>query len=240
MLATKEIGYRDGETELTGFLAADDTRPDPRPGLLLLHGGAGLDSHAREQTLRYAALGYVVFACDMYGSSVAGDREQVIGAIEGLLREPEAMLARGLAGLRVLEDCPQFNGQAAAVGFCFGGRSALEFARSGMDLAGVVSIHGSLVSNQHCVPGSIKSKVLVCHGGRDPHVPLHQVAGFIHKMNTAGADCQVVIYASALHGFTHKHPPVGLSEGTAYDRSADRRSFAAAGVFLAEVFEGGH
>ena len=128
MLATKEIGYRDGETELTGFLAADDTRPDPRPGLLLLHGGAGLDSHAREQTLRYAALGYVVFACDMYGSSVAGDREQVIGAIKGLLREPEAMLARGLAGLRVLEDCPQFNGQAAAVGFCFGGRSALEFA----------------------------------------------------------------------------------------------------------------
>lgn len=65
-LTTRTVAYADQDTALTGELYWD-TGGAPRPGILLIHGGAGLDDHARGQASRYAALGYVVFACDMLG-----------------------------------------------------------------------------------------------------------------------------------------------------------------------------
>jgi dienelactone hydrolase len=75
--------YRDEGTALTGVLCRDEALPGPRPGILLVHGGAGLDGHARGQARRYAALGYAVLACDMLGDGVAGDRDRVIGCLTG-------------------------------------------------------------------------------------------------------------------------------------------------------------
>src|SRR5690242_20964275 len=71
-LNTQTIGYRDGDTELTGLLAWDDSRDQQCPGVLVVHGGAGLDNHAKGRAMRLAELGFVVFACDMYGNGVAG------------------------------------------------------------------------------------------------------------------------------------------------------------------------
>src|SRR6516162_7190801 len=50
---------------------------------------------------------------------------------------------RALAGIKVLASDPRVNGSIAAVGYCFGGRTVLEVARTGADLAGVISVHGS-------------------------------------------------------------------------------------------------
>jgi dienelactone hydrolase len=66
-----EFRYADREVALTGFLVRPaEVSGQPAPGLLLVHGGAGLDDHARSQARRYAALGYVVLACDMFGPGV--------------------------------------------------------------------------------------------------------------------------------------------------------------------------
>ena len=46
MIETEHVTYRDGDTALTGFLALD-RNPSPRPGILVVHGGAGVDDHAR-------------------------------------------------------------------------------------------------------------------------------------------------------------------------------------------------
>ena len=67
----------------------------------------------------------------------------------------------------------------------------LELARSGSDVAGVVSIHGILapgdISNK-----DIKAKVLCLHGHDDPMVPPDQVLAFETEMTEAGADWQAV------------------------------------------------
>src|SRR5271170_366937 len=136
--------YRDEETPLTGVLCRNEAVPGTRPGVLLVHGGAGLDGHARGQARRYAALGYVVLACDMLGDGVAGDRARVIGRLTALRDDPQAMVRRARAGLAALSRCPGVDGAAAVIGFCFGGLVALTLARSGESLAGAVSIHGSL------------------------------------------------------------------------------------------------
>jgi dienelactone hydrolase len=100
-LATRDLEYTDKGTTLDGVVL-DEGRTDQRPGVLLIHGGAGLDDHARGQALRYAELGYVVLACDMYGRGVAGDRERVMSTLMGLRDNPDRLAQRAAAGLAAL------------------------------------------------------------------------------------------------------------------------------------------
>ena len=239
-IATRDLSYRDLDTPLTGLFCWDDARGGPRPGILLVHGGAGLDAHAREQACRYAALGYAVLACDMFGDGIAGDRDRVMACLLALRDDPDLLVRRGQAGLTALSGCPEAAGPTAAVGFCFGGMAALALARAGTNLAGpalaaVVSIHGSLATSAPAEPGAVTARILACHGAADPHVPPADVAAFAGEMNRAEADWQLVMYGRAQHGFTHRHAVPGATPGVGYDRPADERSFAAARVFLAEA-----
>jgi dienelactone hydrolase len=269
-IATRELRYADQDTTLTGFLCWNPAPGRPAPGVLLIHGGAGLDDHARQQARRYAALGYTVLAADMYGDGVAGDRERVMTALLALRDDPAALVRRGAAGLTALAVCPETAGPEtagpetagpetagphtvgphtagrktaapglAAVGFCFGGLAALALARSGhADLAAVVTMHGSLATATPAAPGAVGARLLVCHGAQDPHVPMTDVTAFAAEMTAAGADWQVNMYGSAMHGFTHQHAVPGAQPGVAYDLAADKRSFAAASDFLAAALLG--
>jgi dienelactone hydrolase len=235
MIASRPIPYRDLDTPLTGLLHEDEAQPGPRSGILLIHGGAGLDEHARDQARRYAELGYTVLACDMYGDGVAGDRERVMRCVTALRDDPALLVRRGRAGLTALAGCLEVGAPVAVVGFCFGGMAALALARSGTELAGVVSIHGSLNTSMTIEAGAVTAKVLVCHGASDPHVPMADVVAFAGEMNHANADWQLNVYGRAVHGFTHKHAVPGAVPGVAYDPVADERSFTATRTFLADV-----
>ena len=237
--ATREVTYHDQETALTGVLAVDDTAREPLPGLLLVHGGAGLDDHAKGQARRYAEGGYVVLACDMFGAGVAGDRDRVIACLTGLRDDPDRLARRAQAGLTALSGCTETDGRFAAVGFCFGGLTVLTLARAGAALVGVVSMHGSLATVRPAEPGAVRARVLACHGALDPHVPMADVAGFAAEMDHAGADWQLIMYGGAVHGFTHEHAVPGAIPGVAYDEAADRRSFLAARTFLAKTLTAG-
>jgi dienelactone hydrolase len=237
-IAERVLPYSDRDIPLTGVLFRDEMLHGSHPGILLVHGGGGLDKHTREQARRYAGLGYAVFACDMFGDGVVGDRERVIRCLTTLRDNPALLVRRGQAGLAALSNCPDTDGRVAAVGFCFGGMAVLALARSGEPLAGVVSIHGSLATSGPAEPGIVQARLLVCHGALDPHVPLGDVTAFAGEMNRAGADWQLIMYGGALHGFTHEHAAPGAVPGVAYDARADNRSFAATRTFLAEVFAG--
>jgi dienelactone hydrolase len=227
------VEYRDGDTDLRGLLVYD-AHGATRPGLLVVHGGAGLDDHAKGRARKLARLGLVTLACDMYGQGVIGDRDRMITTIRGLLGDRNKLCQRILAGVNVLASDPRVNGNIAAVGYCFGGRTVLEFARSGADLCGAISVHGSLETANPARPGEVRAKILVCHGAVDPHVPTSQVTGFIEEMNAAQTDYQLVVYGGAMHGFTHD---TGRdTPGVAYHAASDARSLTAIRTFLSEVF----
>ena len=258
VIAVRDLPYDDLGLPLVGLFCWDEAQVGPRPGILLIHGGAGLDAHARDQARRYAAIGYAVLACDMFGPGVAGNRERVMACLLALRDDPALLVRRARAGLAALAGCPEAGGRMAAVGFCFGGMAALALARAGTDpagqdpasgelastglasaaLAGVVSIHGSLATSRPAGPGAVTAQILVCHGAADPHVPLGDVTAFAEEMDDAGADWQLVMYGQAAHGFTHRDAvpgAPGTMPGVAYDRLADERSFAAARTFLADT-----
>jgi dienelactone hydrolase len=235
-MRSQDVSYKDGNVRLTGFLVWDDTCADARPGILVVHGGAGLDEHARNRAQRIADAGFVAFACDMYGDGVAGDRQRVVARIEELRGTPGRLCQRAQAGLSELASHPKVDGRMAAVGYCFGGMTVLELARAGTNLIGVVSVHGSLATSRPARPDAVVAKVLVCHGALDPHVPLTHVNGFIEEMNSARADWQLVVYGNAMHGFTHEHAAAHPTPGVAYDAAADARSWIAIQTFFDELF----
>ena len=238
-MRTQPLPYKDGETSLTGFLAVDDALNDRRrPGVMVVHGGAGPDEHARRRAVRLAELGFVAFACDMYGDGVAGHRERVMACIKELMDDRERLRQRARAGLFILSAHPEVDGRLAAVGYCFGGMTVLELARSGLGLAGVVSVHGSMQTPNPAEPGSIKTQVLVCHGALDPHVPMPQVSAFVEEMNRAGADWQLIAYGGAMHGFTHEDATSETTPGVAYDARTDARCWIAMRSFFREIFGG--
>ncbi len=230
---TELIRYQDGDVDLFGIFVWDDAQTEKRPGILVVHGGAGLDEHAKKQARRLAELGYIAFACDMYGEGVMGDRQRVMARINELCAEPGRLTRRAAAGLDVLRSHPIVDGRVAAVGYCFGGMTVLELARSGVELMGAVSVHGTLKTAQRCHTGAVKAKILVCHGALDPHVPMAQVNDFIAEMTDAATDWQLIVYGGALHGFTHEgDSPL---PGVAYNALADARSGIAIRDFLTEV-----
>jgi len=233
---TQTLEYREAGKPLRGFLAWDDSRSEPRPGILVFHENTGLTDHERGRATRLAELGYVALACDMFGERAipASDAERRAAFEEFRAKK---LLPRALAGVAALSAQPQVDKkQLAAIGFCLGGMVALELARSGSDLKGVVSFHGGLATTQPAESGQMKAKVLVCHGALDPFITLEHVTAFANEMQAAGVDFQVILYGGAMHGFTNPAADRLGRAGVAYDASSDVRSWAAMRQFFAEVF----
>lgn len=145
-IVSQTVSYHDADTRLSGCLFLDDRVQTQRPGMLVVHGGAGLDAHAESRARMFAEQGYVAFACDMYGAGVAeGGRPRIMPLILQLCAQPAKLRQRANAGLEVLRAHPFVDcGRLAAIGYCFGGMTVLELARGGADLAAVISVHGSL------------------------------------------------------------------------------------------------
>ena len=110
-------------------------------------------------------------------------------------------------------------------------------ARSGEDIALVVSFHGLLATPEPARRGVIKARILVCHGRADPLVPPKQVRAFLEEMDLAGADCHMHIYSGVLHGFTDPGSDARSVSAVCYNASADRQSKAAMLSMFDEMFQ---
>ncbi|MDX9976117.1 MAG: dienelactone hydrolase family protein, partial [FCB group bacterium] len=125
-----------------------------------------------------------------------------------------------------------------AIGYCFGGTTVLELARSGADVKGVVSFHGGLGTPDPGDAKNIKGRVLVLHGADDPHVPPAEVAAFEQEMRDAKVDWQLNAYGGAVHSFSNPESGDDPSKGAAYHKAAAERSWEAMRAFFADIFEG--
>lgn len=235
---TQVVEYKHGNTVLEGYLAYDDAVQGKRPGVLVVHEWKGLGDYVKRRAEQLAKLGYVAFAVDMYGKGIRPTNPKDAMAQVNIYRSNRPLMRdRVNAGLAVLQQNPLTDSnRIAAIGYCFGGGTVLELARSGAPIAGVVSFHGNLDTPNPADAKNIKGKVLVLHGASDPNVPPTQVAAFEKEMTDAEVDWQLVAYGGAVHGFTNPEVGNDKSKGVAYDASADKRSFAAMRVFFAEIF----
>jgi dienelactone hydrolase len=237
-LVSQSVAYREGGVLLEGYAIHDNTVRGKRPGVLIVHQWKGLGDYEKKRAEMLARLGYNVFAVDIYGKGIRPSTPQTASAEAAKYKENRPLLrARVRAGLDLLKQHELTDPQrVAAIGYCFGGTTVLELARSGADLAGVVSFHGGLGSPTPADARQIQAKVLVLHGADDPFVPAAEVAAFEDEMRRGGVDWQFVAYGGAVHSFTDWNAGSDNSAGAAYNAKADARSWEAMKQFFAELF----
>jgi dienelactone hydrolase len=236
---TGVVEYRHGDAVLEGYVAYDDSAKEKRPGVLVVHEWTGHNPYVRMRAEKLAREGYVAFALDMYGKGVRAKDAKEAAALAGIYKgDRKLMRARAAAGLDVLARHPRVDPtRLAAIGYCFGGTTVLELARSGAGLRGVVSFHGGLDTPSTEDAKNIRGKVLVLHGADDPFVKPAEVAAFQDEMRRAGVDWQFVAYGGAVHSFTNPDAGSDNSKGAAYNATADRRSWEAMKDFLEEALK---
>ena len=238
-IVTQTVEYQQGDTTLEGYLAFDDSITGKRPGVLVVHQWMGLTDYEKHRAEQLAQLGYVAFCADIYGKGVRPKDTGEAGPLAGKYKGDRALLrARVNAALDVLEKNQLVDSKrVAAIGYCFGGTTVIELARSGADIAGVVSFHGGLDSPTPADGKNIKSKVLVCHGADDPFVKPSDLAAFEDEMRQANVDWTLIKFGGAVHSFTQPMAGNDNSKGAAYNEKADKRSWEAMKAFFAEIFK---
>ena len=234
--ALEPVAYRDGGTDLTGWLA----RPSgpARGAILVFPTIVNVNDHMRRRAAMLADAGFVALIADFYGVPVPGF--EAAGPLAQALRATASgYRARLIAAQEALRAHPAAAGLTMAViGYCMGGQAALELARTGADIAAAVSFHGLLDTQEPARPGEVRARLLVCHGDADPLAPRDQVLAFWQEMDAAQARWHFHSYGGVRHGFTDPDSDARGLPAIGYDASADRQSWAALTALLDEEFPG--
>jgi len=238
-IISKPVEYKQGQTVLEGLSVYETTVQGKRPAVLIVHQWKGLGDYEKKRAEMLAQLGYNVFAVDIYGKGIRPNNPKDAAAEAARYKDDRALLrARVRAGLDQLKGHQLTDAKRmAAIGYCFGGTTVLELARSGADISGVVSFHGGLNTPNADDAKNIRAKVLALHGADDPFVPAKEVEAFQEEMRQGGVDWQLVAYGGAVHSFTDWNAGNDNSKGAAYNERADKRSWEALKQFFAELFK---
>ncbi len=232
------LDYTDGKTKFIGYLALDEKADGRRPGVVVFPEAFGLDEHERRCAERLAQLGYVALAADLNGGGVVNNDMAKVGpAIQALYSNRGEWRARARAAFDALLAQPQVDKRrVAAIGFCFGGTTALELMRSGAPLAAVATFHSGLLPELPEDAGRVRARLLVCHGAEDPLVKKEAIDALMAELRRDKVDWQFIHYGNAAHSFTNPQADQRKIPGLAYDRKTEARSWAAMRQLFDEAF----
>jgi dienelactone hydrolase len=232
------VEYKQGNAVLEGYLAYDDAQQGKRPGVLVVHAWMGLDDNARKRADMLAGLGYIAFAADIYGKGIRPKTKDEAGKLAGKYKNDRKLLrARVDAAFDAMLKNPMVDAtKTGAIGYCFGGTTALELGRSGANVQGIVTFHAGLDSPAPADGKNIKARVLILHGAADPYEQPADFAAFQKEMADNKVDWQLTEYGGAVHCFTDSGAGSDPATGCAYNAVADARSWSAMKAFFADLF----
>lgn len=233
----KPVAYQDGSQKLNGFAAIPSTPLTKKPGILILPAWKGISNHSKEVAEKLSKLGYYAFVADIYGEGKYPANVQEAGQQSGYYKTNyDAYRKRISLALDQLIKSGADTNNIVVIGYCFGGTGAIEAARGGLPVKGIVSFHGGLGKDANRKNTAIQPKVLILHGADDPHVPQKDIEAFQKEMKESNADWQMIYYGNAVHAFTEKEAGNDNSKGAAYNEKADKRSWEHFILFLDEIF----
>ena len=238
-IKTETIEYTQKDKNFKGYLAYDDATSDKRPGILIVPEWWGINDYVKGRADQLAKLGYVAFVADMYGDGVVTTDPKQAGAWSGpVMNDRQMMRDRVTAAFEQLQKVATVDQpKVAAIGYCFGGTSVLELARSGASVLGVVGFHAGLATPTPEDAKNIKAKVLVLTGAADPMVVADQRTAFAKEMTEAKVNWELDLYCDAKHAFSNPKADDYGVPGVAYNKQADERSFARMKAFFDEIFK---
>ena len=241
-MVARSVDYDVDGKKMQSVLVYDDAVKTPRPGLVMTPDWLGMNKDQVALAQQVAGKDYVILVADVYGTDVRPKNADEAGAAaKNMYDHRKDLRARINAALAQLKGqvgkAPLDGKHWGAFGYCFGGATTLDLARSGADVQGIVSFHGNLSTDDPTMAKNIKARVLVLHGADDKFESPEQIAGFQQEMRDAKVDWQFVAFGGAVHCFAI---PTAKGEvpGCEYNERAAKRGFALMHSFLDEAFAG--
>lgn len=243
VVQTKPVEWKVGKDRFSGVLVYDDASLKPRPGLVMVPNWMGVTSNSIEKAQQIAGTDYVVLVADVYGKKVRPkDKTQAKAQVTKMFADGGATLRKRVAAaVDTLKaqagKAPLDAARIGAIGFCFGGSTVLELARSGADLAGIVSFHAGLKTHLPTDGNRVHTPLLVLNGASDASVTTQDVEAFEKEMDAANADWQFVNFSGARHCFAEEENAGNAPDDNClYNPRAAKRSLAMMRSFFAERF----
>ena len=225
----KPIAYQDGTQKLNGLVTSNAGKK--LPGVLILPAWKGIDDEAKNAATGLEKQGYVVFIADIYGEGNIPTDNGAASKIAGMYKQDyKAYQQRISVALEELKKQGANTEKIAVIGYCFGGTGALETARAGFPVAGVISIHGGLAKGSDRLNVPITTKVLVEHPADDESVKPEDMTNLIAELKAGKTDFQIITYANSKHTFTNPESPD-------YNETMTKRAWNHTLTFLKEILK---
>jgi len=237
-IKTKDVTYSYDGTTMKGLLVWDDAQTGKRPGVLVVHEFWGLSDYTKKRAEQLAGLGYVAFACDMYGGGKLAETPKEAGALAGGLRKDhKTWMGRALAALKVLQDDSNVDAsKLAAIGYCFGGSTALELANTASPIAAAVGFHAALPPVDAEKAKKITARILIAQGADDTFITDESIKQTKDAYDAAKVNYRYVAYPGAVHSYTVADADARNLKGIRYNAAADRQSWDDMKKLFGEAF----
>lgn len=235
----EELVYKHGETELKGYVFWDDAFAGQRPGVLVLPEQWGMSDYVLLRAEMLAESGYVAFAADLYGNArVTRKEKEALNWKAEITQDVELLRERAKLGFDQLFSHEKVDtAKTAAIGYSLGGTTALQLAFSGVELGGIVSVHGALPATALIEAKKVRAKLLLLHGDDDQYVSKDNIHKVTQTLSKAGVDWELNIFGRAKHAFSNPYADGYGITGFGYQIEADQRSWKRILSFLESLFE---
>jgi dienelactone hydrolase len=199
------------------------------PLVLLIHDWDGLTDYEIKRAEMLAAMGYTVFAADLFGAGVRpATTEEKRRQTDELYKDRAKMRALITGAVEKAKSLGADVGNAVLMGYCFGGAAVLEYARSGAEMKGFVTFHGGLSTPEGQNYSRTKGKLLILHGTADTAVTMADFTKLAEDLEKYGVAHEMITYGGAPHAFT-------VFGTDRYREEADRNSWRRFSEFLADT-----
>lgn len=222
------VSYEQDGKKFEANVQLPKTFKDKVPLVVIVHEWWGRNEYMTSRSQMLNQEGFATLVVDLYGNNALVETPTEAQALATpFYQQPELGVERLKKYIESAQKDPHVDASKIyVIGYCFGGTQALNYARSGADIKGVVSFHGGLATSMKSK--SIKAKILAINGLADPMVSPKERTLFEEEMKLIKADYKVVNYQNATHAFTNpKATEIGKKYNIpiAYNKEADEGSW---------------
>jgi len=207
-----------------------------KAAVVLLPDWRGRSALAVEHAAFLVGLGCTVAIADLYGDGFSPDSPDQVGPMVQRLVQNRQL------GVEALDACVSRLRQEISatipivcLGYSAGGMIALDYARSGKKIDGVILCSALLKTAAPGMGTRISAPVLVLQGTQDQVSPMETIAAVIAEMDQAGNDVRFELYTQTHHAFDNPKAGTNPNARLVYSPTSAKRARQAIANFLTEV-----
>jgi len=245
-LATQPVSAQTITTDSTGLIAGEVKIPvaggqipayrampekgSSFPVVLVVQEIFGVHEHIKDMCRRFAKLGHVAVAPELYARqgdvSKITNINEIISTVVSKVPDAQVMSDLDATAAWAKKSSKGDANKLGITGFCWGGRIVWLYSAHSPQLKAGVAWYGRLVGSPDelhpthpvDIAAKLKAPVLGLYGGKDTGIPQDTVEKMREAVKAAGGKSEIVVYPEAGHGFNADYRP-------GYDKNAAQDGF---------------